>query len=81
VGFTKCLRSAFAVMDTVTTIELDQGWESIENAITKLKGILEWSPELDGSPKPEFKVEEYMMIYTYPSLDYLLITTSSSATT
>ncbi len=57
----------------MTTIELDQGWESIENAITKLKSILEWSPELDGSPKPEFKVEERMMIYTYPSLDYLLL--------
>ncbi|GMY16840.1 cullin-1 [Fagus crenata] len=48
----------------MTTIELAQGWESIENAITKLKSILEWSPELDGSPKPEFKVEERMMIYT-----------------
>ncbi|GMY16843.1 cullin-1 [Fagus crenata] len=65
VGFTNCLRSVFAVKDTMTTIELDQGWESIENVITKLKSFLEWSPGLDGSPKPEFTVEECMMIYSH----------------
>uniref|UniRef100_A0A2N9EC23 Cullin family profile domain-containing protein n=1 Tax=Fagus sylvatica TaxID=28930 RepID=A0A2N9EC23_FAGSY len=65
VGFTNCLRSVFAVKDTMTTIELDQGWESIENVITKLKSVLEWSPGLDGSPKPEFTVEEGMMIYSH----------------
>ena len=81
VGFTNCLRSVFTVKDTMTTIELDQGWESIENVITKLKSVLEWSPGLDGSPKPEFTDEECMMIYSYPSLDYLLLPTSSSATT
>ena len=60
-------------METRTTIEFDQGWELIENEITKLKRILEWSPELDGSPKPEFTSEDYMTMYTYPSLDYLLL--------
>ncbi|GMY16841.1 cullin-1 [Fagus crenata] len=51
-------------METRTTIEFDQGWELIENEITKLKRILEWSPELDGSPKPEFTSEDYMTMHT-----------------
>ncbi|KAE8009557.1 hypothetical protein FH972_005988 [Carpinus fangiana] len=39
-------------------IELDQGWEYMENGITKLKRILE------GLPEPHFSPEEYMMLYT-----------------
>lgn len=43
-------------------IELDQGWDYMQKGITKLKKILE------GIPEPQFNSEEYMMLYTYPSV-------------
>ncbi|KAL6271788.1 hypothetical protein ACE6H2_028699 [Prunus campanulata] len=39
-------------------IELDQGWDYMQKGITKLKKILE------GTPEPQFNSEEYMMLYT-----------------
>ncbi|KAK9983817.1 hypothetical protein SO802_033342 [Lithocarpus litseifolius] len=39
-------------------IELDQGWEYMENGIMKLKRILE------GLPEPPFSSEEYILLYT-----------------
>ena len=44
------------------TIDLEQGWEFMLKGITKLKNILE------GLPEPQFSSEDYMMLYTYPSL-------------
>lgn len=41
-------------------IELEEGWDFMQNGITKLKRILEVLPE------PQFSSEEYMMLYTYP---------------
>lgn len=43
-------------------IDLDQGWNFMQNGITKLKNILE------GLPEPQFSSEDYMMLYTYASL-------------
>ncbi|GKV52810.1 hypothetical protein SLEP1_g59371 [Rubroshorea leprosula] len=40
------------------TIEWDQGWHNIQNAITKLKRILEEKPE------QPFSSEEYIELYT-----------------
>ncbi|KAG5567693.1 hypothetical protein RHGRI_003033 [Rhododendron griersonianum] len=39
-------------------IELEEGWDFMQNGITKLKRILE------GLPEPQFSSEEYMMLYT-----------------
>ncbi|KAJ6703705.1 CULLIN [Salix viminalis] len=39
------------------TTELEEGWEYMQNGITKLKGILDGSLE-------QFSSEEYMMLYT-----------------
>jgi cullin 1 len=49
-------------------IELDQGWEYMDDGITKLKRILE------GLSEPPFSSEEYMMLYTYPFFDLILYT-------
>jgi hypothetical protein len=46
-------------------IELDQGWEYMDDGITKLKRILE------GLSEPPFSSEEYMMLYTYPFFDLI----------
>ncbi|XP_061369357.1 cullin-1-like [Gastrolobium bilobum] len=40
------------------TIELEQGWDYMQNGIRKLKRILE------GLPESPFSSEEYMMLYT-----------------
>lgn len=50
----------FAAMTDRKTVDLDQGWDYMQNGITKLKRILEGSPE-------NFTSEEYMMLYTYPN--------------
>lgn len=47
-------------MNQRKTIELEEGWDFMQNGITKLKRILE------GLPEPQFSSEEYMMLYTYP---------------
>ncbi|KAL6968463.1 Cullin-1 [Sarracenia purpurea var. burkii] len=39
-------------------IELEEGWDFMQKGITKLKRILE------GSPESQFNSEEYMMLYT-----------------
>jgi hypothetical protein len=51
-------------------VELDQGWELVENGINKLKRILEWYLKpADGSPMPDLlDIDECMMMYTYPLL-------------
>lgn len=49
-------------MNERKTIELEQGWEFMQKGITKLKKILE------GHQEPQFSSEDYMMLYTYPSL-------------
>lgn len=54
-------------MNQRKTIELEEGWDFMQNGITKLKRILE------GLPEPQFSSEEYMMLYTYPlSTNYFL---------
>lgn len=45
-------------MNQRKTIELEEGWDFMQNGITKLKRILE------GLPEPQFSSEEYMMLYT-----------------
>ncbi|KAL3634597.1 Cullin-1 [Castilleja foliolosa] len=45
-------------MNQRNTIDLDQGWDFMQNGITKLKRILE------GQPEPQFSSEDYMMLYT-----------------
>jgi len=47
------------------TTELEEGWEYMQNGISKLKGILDGSLE-------QFSSEEYMMLYTYISFSFLL---------
>ncbi|XP_009757793.1 cullin-1 [Nicotiana tabacum] len=44
-------------MNQMKTIELEEGWEFMQKGITKLKIILEGSPD-------SFSSEEYMMLYT-----------------
>jgi len=39
-------------------IELEEGWETMQRGITKLKRLLE------GEPEEQFNVEEYMNLYT-----------------
>uniref|UniRef100_A0A2N9ECE5 Cullin family profile domain-containing protein n=1 Tax=Fagus sylvatica TaxID=28930 RepID=A0A2N9ECE5_FAGSY len=48
-------------------VELEQGWELVENGINKLKRILEWYLKpADGSPMPDLlDVDECMMIAIY----------------
>ncbi|KAL3641974.1 Cullin-1 [Castilleja foliolosa] len=45
-------------MNQRNTIDLDQGWDFMQNGIIKLKKILE------GQPEPQFSSEDYMMLYT-----------------
>ncbi|KAG6432151.1 hypothetical protein SASPL_103725 [Salvia splendens] len=45
-------------MNQRSTIDLEQGWDFMQNGITKLKNILE------GLPEPQFSSEDYMMLYT-----------------
>lgn len=47
------------------TTELEEGWEYMQNGISKLKGILDGSLE-------QFSSEEYMMLYTYIFFAFLL---------
>ncbi|KVH94453.1 Cullin, N-terminal [Cynara cardunculus var. scolymus] len=42
----------------LTVIDFDEGWEFMEDGITKLIRILE------GLPEPQFNSEEYIMLYT-----------------
>ncbi|KAK4338761.1 hypothetical protein RND71_043248 [Anisodus tanguticus] len=48
-------------MNQMKTIELEEGWEFMQKGITKLKKILEGSPD-------SFSSEEYMMLYTILNL-------------
>lgn len=49
------------------TIDLEQGWDFMQKGITKLKNILE------GLPETQFSSEDYMMLYTYSSLNCLFV--------
>ncbi|KAK4376319.1 hypothetical protein RND71_006996 [Anisodus tanguticus] len=48
-------------INQMKTIELEEGWEFMQKGITKLKKILEGSPD-------SFSSEEYMMLYTVLNL-------------
>ena len=49
---------------------LNEGWEFLQEGITKLTRILE------GLPTIEFSSEEYMIIYVYALSSFFLVFTS-----